>query len=57
MLLFPEMRVTRKIFTWAAANLLFNQFNWFFLSLHLQNYFSLLKNKESHPLLFKEKKG
>ena len=61
-LLFLEMRVTRKIFTRVVANFLFdNQFNWIFqikftLKELLKQHFYLLKNKDSYLLLFKEKK-
>ena len=39
-LLFPEMRVTKKIFTWAAASSVFlvNVIDFFKQSLHLKNY-------------------
>ena len=59
--LFPEMWVTRKIFTRAAANLLFliNLIDFFEVYTYriTLTVFFLLKNKESYPLLFKEKKG
>ena len=56
------MRVTRKIFPRAAANLFFsiNLIEFFKESLHLKSYsnstFQSWKNKESYILLFKEKK-
>ena len=60
-LLFLVMRVTRKIFTQAAANLFLLLFCCFFLQFILkellEQQFSLLKNKESYLLLFKEKKN
>ena len=59
--LFPEMWVTRKIFTRAAANLLFliNLIDFFEVYTYriTLTVFFLLKNKEPYPLLFKEKKG
>ena len=30
-LLFPEMGMKKKIFTWVAAKFFFNEFNWIFL--------------------------
>ena len=57
-LLFPEMRVTKKIFTWAAAKKSFfiNLIDFFKWSLHLKNYSLSWKIKSPIFYFFKGKK-
>ena len=60
-LLFPEIRVTRKKFSMVTANLFFlikliESWNKVYTKKLLKHHFSLLKNIESYLLLFEEEK-